>query len=228
MSILNTSVSGMSGDQNWLSSISQNVANATTTGYKDRRHRLFDHGRPGRQRDHRGRRRTDEHGLAELAPGQHRVIADGDQSRGPGLGILRRLRFGWQPLFDPQRIIRPRRLRQPGQRLRLLPDGGQHPEWPIRLLQFAEQPAEGQRRKLRPDSGGNDIRFACGQSAFDGDGDHLCGADQHNGGDLHRSDVACRLRQPRRGAHRQSLFHEHWRQYLGGRRLSRGRPSWLP
>ncbi len=35
MSILNTSVSGMSADQNWLSSISQNVANSTTTGYKD-------------------------------------------------------------------------------------------------------------------------------------------------------------------------------------------------
>ncbi len=34
MSILNTSVSGMSADQNWLSSISQNVANASTTGYK--------------------------------------------------------------------------------------------------------------------------------------------------------------------------------------------------
>jgi flagellar hook protein FlgE len=35
MSILNTSVSGMSSDQNWLSSISQNVANANTTGYKN-------------------------------------------------------------------------------------------------------------------------------------------------------------------------------------------------
>ncbi len=34
MSILNTSASGMSANQNWLSSISQNVANATTTGYK--------------------------------------------------------------------------------------------------------------------------------------------------------------------------------------------------
>ena len=64
MSILNTSVSGMSADQNWLSSISQNVANATTTGYKDHRHGIFDHGRPGRRRDHRGRRRADEHGLA--------------------------------------------------------------------------------------------------------------------------------------------------------------------
>jgi flagellar hook protein FlgE len=35
MSILNTSVSGMLADSNWLSSISQNVANADTTGYKD-------------------------------------------------------------------------------------------------------------------------------------------------------------------------------------------------
>ena len=35
MTILNTSVSGMLGDQNWLSSISQNVANANTTGYKN-------------------------------------------------------------------------------------------------------------------------------------------------------------------------------------------------
>ena len=34
MSLLNTSVSGMSADSNWLSSISQNVANANTTGYK--------------------------------------------------------------------------------------------------------------------------------------------------------------------------------------------------
>src|SRR5580698_9896541 len=35
MSILNTSVSGMQANSNWLSSISQNVANANTTGYKD-------------------------------------------------------------------------------------------------------------------------------------------------------------------------------------------------
>jgi len=34
MSILNASVSGMLADSNWLSSISQNVANANTTGYK--------------------------------------------------------------------------------------------------------------------------------------------------------------------------------------------------
>jgi flagellar hook protein FlgE len=35
MTILNASVSGMSADQNWLSSISQNVANSNTTGYKN-------------------------------------------------------------------------------------------------------------------------------------------------------------------------------------------------
>ena len=35
MSILNTSVSGMQGDTNWLSTIAQNVANSNTTGYKN-------------------------------------------------------------------------------------------------------------------------------------------------------------------------------------------------
>ena len=35
MSILNTSVSGMLANSNWLSSISQNVANSNTTGYKN-------------------------------------------------------------------------------------------------------------------------------------------------------------------------------------------------
>jgi flagellar hook protein FlgE len=34
MSIMNASVSGMMADSNWLSTISQNVANANTTGYK--------------------------------------------------------------------------------------------------------------------------------------------------------------------------------------------------
>src|ERR1700678_2376537 len=35
MSILDTSVSGMLANSNWLSNISQNVANANTTGYKN-------------------------------------------------------------------------------------------------------------------------------------------------------------------------------------------------
>ena len=35
MSLMGTSVSGMLADTNWLSSISQNVSNANTTGYKN-------------------------------------------------------------------------------------------------------------------------------------------------------------------------------------------------
>lgn len=35
MSVMNTSVSGMAADTNWLSSISQNVSNSNTTGYKN-------------------------------------------------------------------------------------------------------------------------------------------------------------------------------------------------
>src|SRR5580658_5682347 len=35
MSILNSAVSGMLANSNWLSTISQNVANANTTGYKN-------------------------------------------------------------------------------------------------------------------------------------------------------------------------------------------------
>ena len=35
MSLMGTAVSGMLGDTNWLSNISQNVSNANTTGYKD-------------------------------------------------------------------------------------------------------------------------------------------------------------------------------------------------
>jgi flagellar hook protein FlgE len=35
MSLMGTAVSGMLGDTNWLSNISQNVANANTTGYKN-------------------------------------------------------------------------------------------------------------------------------------------------------------------------------------------------
>lgn len=35
MTVMNTAVSGMLGQNNWLSTIAQNVANAATTGYKD-------------------------------------------------------------------------------------------------------------------------------------------------------------------------------------------------
>jgi len=35
MSILNSAVTGMLANSNWLSTISQNVANSNTTGYKN-------------------------------------------------------------------------------------------------------------------------------------------------------------------------------------------------
>ena len=35
MSVLDTAVSGMLANSNWLSTISQNVANSNTTGYKN-------------------------------------------------------------------------------------------------------------------------------------------------------------------------------------------------
>ena len=50
MSILNTSVSGMQANSNWLSTISQNVANANTTGYKNVETDFSSSGRSDRQR----------------------------------------------------------------------------------------------------------------------------------------------------------------------------------
>ena len=78
MSILNTSVSGMQGNQNWLSSISQNVANANTTGYKNVEtdfSSLVDQIANGNARF---RRRLHEPGLAQRAPRQCRLYRDAD------------------------------------------------------------------------------------------------------------------------------------------------------
>ena len=44
-------------------------------------------------------------------------------------------------------------------------------------------------------------------------------SDQFGGLDLYRRDIACRVRQSRRLAHDQSLFHQHRVQHLGGRRI---------
>ena len=78
MSILNTSVSGMQANSNWLSSISQNVANANTTGYKNVEtdfSSLVDQIANG---DARFRRRLHEPGLAQRAPGQRRLHFNAD------------------------------------------------------------------------------------------------------------------------------------------------------
>ena len=86
MSILNTSVSGMQANSNWLSTISQNVANSNTTGYKSR-DGVLDDGRSGVNGlpDLAGSPRAS---LAECASGQYRLHLNIDQSRRPGLGYF--------------------------------------------------------------------------------------------------------------------------------------------
>ena len=152
MSILNTSVSGMQADSNWLSSISQNVANSNTTGYKNVE--------------------TDFSSLVDQ-------IADGDADFGgvsttPGLAAMR-FRAMSSPLRrrptspsrapassscptraarfpDAQRLLHAGRLRQPCQQRRLLPDGGERAERRFAARgEFADRPREGQCRQRRPD-----------------------------------------------------------------------------
>ena len=64
MSLMGTAVSGMLGDTSWLSNISQNVANANTTGYKNAETEFATVVDAGR-RTHRPRRRR--HGDAAIA-----------------------------------------------------------------------------------------------------------------------------------------------------------------
>ena len=87
MSILNTSVSGMQANSNWLSTISQNVANANTTGYKNVEtdfSSLVDQIANG---DADVRRRLHEPGLAQRAAGQCRLHFDRDRPCRPGLRV---------------------------------------------------------------------------------------------------------------------------------------------
>ena len=123
MTILNTSVSGMSAEQNWLSSISQNVANSNTTGYKnvDTEFSTLVDQVSGVASDGGGvQTRTIS---AEHPPGQCRHLPDHDQSRRSGLRLFRRLQRGRRNLPHPQRLVRPRCLWQSGQQRRLLSDG---------------------------------------------------------------------------------------------------------
>ena len=67
MSILNTSVSGMLADSNWLSSISHNVANSNDDRLQERRNRCFLPGRPDfRHRPGLWRRRDKQASLNSL------------------------------------------------------------------------------------------------------------------------------------------------------------------
>ena len=128
MSILNTSVSGMQANSNWLSSISQNVANANTTGYKNVEtdfSTLVDQIANGAQDF--GGVSTSQVSLNSL---QGNVVSTStaDQPRRPGRRVFRRLRLQRHALSDAQRLLHARRLRQPRQQRRLLPDGGERPK----------------------------------------------------------------------------------------------------
>ncbi len=165
MSILNTSVSGMQGNSNWLSSISQNVANANTTGYKNVETDFSSLGRSDRQRQRGFRRRLHKPGLAQRAPGQRRLHFDADRPRRPGRRVFRRVRLQRHALSDAQRLLHARRLRQPRQQRRLLPDGGERAERRFAARrELADRPSEGQRRQRRPNRDGDHDRLADRQS----------------------------------------------------------------
>ena len=105
MSILNTSVSGMLADLNWLSSISQNVANSNTTGYKNVETDFLSLVDSDFRQRPRVWRRRDQPDVPQLASGQHRLHFDVDRPRHSGLRLLRRIQLEWRALPHAQRIV---------------------------------------------------------------------------------------------------------------------------
>ena len=123
MSILNTSVSGMLADSNWLSSISQNVANSNTTGYKNVEtdfSSLVDQISSG-DPDYGGVA-TSQVSLNSL---QGNIVSTSTATdlaiQGSGFFVVSELQR--RALPHPQRLVHPRRLGQPRQQRRLLSDG---------------------------------------------------------------------------------------------------------
>ena len=128
MSILNTSVSGMLANSNWLSSISQNVANSNTTGYKNVEtdfSSLVDqisNGDPDF-----GGVATSQVSLNSL---QGNVVSTSTTTdlavQGSGFFVVSD--SSGDALPHPQRLVHARRLGQPRQQRRLLPDGRERSE----------------------------------------------------------------------------------------------------
>ena len=211
MSILNTSVSGMLANSNWLSSISQNVANANTTGYKNLETEFLDPGRPGR----RAERRT--------APGVQTSTMSLNTIQGSIVTSQTSTNLAVQGagFFVVSNATGTSILTRNGS---FVPDasgnlvnsagyylmGSNVQNGQSTARQLAEQPAEGQRRQRRPDRGADHFGVACGQSAFDGDGDRRgrSAATNSTTPTLHRPDVARCVRRPRRRAHDQHLFRQ--------------------
>lgn len=110
MTILNASVSGMLADSNWLSSISQNVSNANTTGYKNAETDF------STMVDQVSNGASDGAGVMtstiSLNALQGNVVSSQTTTN---LAVHRRFRRKRRALSHSQRLVRPGRLRQPGQ-----------------------------------------------------------------------------------------------------------------
>ena len=91
MSILDTAVSGMLANNNWLSTIAQNVANSNTTGYKnvETQFSALVDSSPGSPSQVAGV--TSSMISYNSLQGQNRGDADGDQYRSAGQWLLHRL-----------------------------------------------------------------------------------------------------------------------------------------
>ena len=137
MSMMGTAVSGMLGDTNWLSSISQNVANANTTGYKDAETEfatVVDRSAPPP-----ASAAASPPACARSTRRRATVVGTSDRHRprGPGRRLFHRLQFVRRPLSDPQRLVRARQQRQSRQFRRLLLDGLKRPGRRSRRRQLA-------------------------------------------------------------------------------------------
>ena len=169
MSILNTAVSGMLANTNWLSTIAQNVANANTTGYKNVETEfatLVDSARLGLPRSAGV---TTSDARAQHAAGQGRRHHHDHRPRGPGRRFFHRLPIRRQPLSDPQRLLRSRRQRQSRQLRRLLPDGPRLRTAQPPVRQFDVRLNDGQRHHFGRAVDADDHRNAVSQSHLDRD-----------------------------------------------------------
>ncbi len=206
MTILNTSVSGMLADSELAVVDLAECRQRQHDRLQEPRNRLFDPGRPGRQRRPRTaaacRRAT-----VSLNSLQGNVVSSRrrpiSRSRAPASSSSP-TRAGDLYLTRNGSFVA-RRLRQPGQQRRLLPDGRQRSERPFAVSANSLSSLQ----KVNVDSAGltahgDDLRLARRQSALDGDADRRRrpAIDQHRELDLYRRDLARRLRQSRRRAHR--------------------------
>ena len=222
MTILNTSVSGMLADSNWLSSISQNVANANTTGYKNAEtdfSTLVDQVSTAAAG---GGVMTTTRNLNSL---QGNVVSSSTATnlavQGSGFfvvsdssGATYLTRNGSFVPDASGNLVNSAGYYLMGTDIQ---SGSAPPANALSTLQ-----------KVNVNSAGETATPTTSASiaanlAFERDPDRrrrpalgeLCELD------LHRRHVARRLRQSRRGAHHQSLSRQHRRKHLGGRRLRR-------